>query len=410
MLILSYQAAKARKDDKAMAAALAAIEKAGYEYNARWNRLLPKQKGYLDAELKLMKQGGFALETWRQSLGSGNTVNCIGQSHCTPLCDGERVYAQTAFGGFFCYDLDGKLLWMASSPGQFGEYCRNGRSPVLYKNLLISDITNKVRAFDKRTGQLLWSDDGPAQLGKEGASTIVSPGILTVAGKDVLYAAGNCAYVLPEGRRLKVEGWKDYGMQTLVKHDERDVVFFCGEGEHCGWTKKGNVEGGPNPPAAVRFVLDRATLRAQVLWHGGTIGSGHGKHGYGGTAPWMVYHDNKFYHRNGVVLNALTGKHIAGEFGRRGNGIAVPQTKHMLAVAGNHVYGLTGYTPRVRSGQPKPPGGAKMSVFTLDGKKVADNIIPGPQQGRNFSYGYTFTFGGSDIYVRGLNHLIKISN
>jgi outer membrane protein assembly factor BamB len=396
VLIQAYEAS-GKSADK-----LPAIEAAGYEYDPRWNRLLPKDKNHLKSELALMRQGGFALETWRQSLGSGNTISCVGQAHATPMSDGERVYVQTAFGGFFCFDLAGKLLWCAAVPGQAGEYCRNGRSPILYKNLLLSDITNKVRAFDKLTGTLLWSDDGPAKIGGEGASTIVSPAILTVAGKDILYAAGNCAYLLPDGKRLTVEGWKDYGMQTLVKHDERDVVFFCGSGEHCGWTDKGGDNATYRPPAAVRFRLEGDSLNATVLWNGKDLG---GKETAGGNSPWMLYHAGKFYHVNGAILNALTGKVIAGAFSKSGSA-AVPGTRHLLCAAGNHVFGLTHH--RGRSGKDDAaPGSALMSVFTLDGQKVADNVIPGIE-GKNFSYGWTFTFDHNSIYVRGLNHLIKI--
>jgi hypothetical protein len=391
---LIEQHARAKRGEGDLAAIEAKISEAGYEYNARWNRLLPKDKNHLKAERALMKQGGFTLETWRQNLGSGNTTSCVGQGYATPVSDGRYIYVQTAFGGFFCFDPDGRRRWVASSPGQAGEYCRNGRSPLLWKNLLLSDITNRVRAFDKATGRLVWSDDGPARMGKEGASTVVSPAVIAVDGKDILYAAGNCAYLLPSGRRLKVVGWKDYGLQTLVKHDERDVVYFCGEGEHCGWTDKGKAS--PNPPAAVRFSLRGDSLHARVLWHGGTIGSGKGKHAYGGTAPWMLYHDGRFYHRNGAILDALTGGHIAGRFDRRGRGVAVPQTEHLLCVAGRHVFGLT------RSG--------KMSVYSLDGRKVADNAIPDPAPGgKRFSFGCTFTFSGSDIYIRAMNHLIKVS-
>jgi outer membrane protein assembly factor BamB len=82
----------------------------------------------------------------------------------------------------------------AASPGQDGEYCRNGRSPILWKDpatgklFLLSDITNKVRAFDAGTGKLLWTDGGPARMGREGAGSVVTPAVLTVGGTPVLWA------------------------------------------------------------------------------------------------------------------------------------------------------------------------------------------------------------------------------
>ena len=251
-------------------------------------------------------------ETWHDGGCGYRGVNCVGQAYPTPCSDGEHVYVATAHGVFACFDLAGKRRWLARVPGNGGEYCRNGRSPILYKQLLISDITDKVRAFDSATGTLAWSDD----LGKKKHSTIVSPMVLTVSGKDILWAAGCNAYLLPDGKKLNIEGWTDCGMQTLVKYDEPDVIFFCGSGEHCGWTGKGKGVD-PMPPAAVRFSLSgnpsthsagsgtssssgQLTLKANVLWSGIN-----GKY-YGGNQPWMLYHGGKLYAPGAGAVDALT--------------------------------------------------------------------------------------------------------
>jgi hypothetical protein len=287
---------------------------------------------------------------------------------------------------------------------------------------LISDITNLVRAIDRKTGKLVWSDQGPAQAktakteddidtggpGGGGSSTIVTPNILTVGGVDVLWAAGCCAYRLPDGKRLKVVGWKDEGMQTLVKHDQRDVVYFCGAGEHCGWTSKGKGVD-PMPPAAVRFALAGDTLKAQVLW------SGIDGQCWGGNGPWMLYHDGKFYARGYAILDALTGKIIKQGAGKGGAG-PVPDSRHLLQVANGHVYGLT----RAKGGRSGTPG-AVLGVCTLDGKPVASSTIQMPQPTKEelelirtcerqedwpeFSKGYCFTFGPDCLYVRSYTRL-----
>ena len=64
-------------------------------------------------------------------------------SQCGDCCAGWSVPADVDF----CHDLDGKLLWSAFTMPTFGEFCRNGRSPILWQDLLISDIGNVVRAL-----------------------------------------------------------------------------------------------------------------------------------------------------------------------------------------------------------------------------------------------------------------------
>jgi hypothetical protein len=319
---------------------------------------------------------------------------CIGRGYPTPCSDGELVYATTGFGATFCYDLDGNLRWrhwvLCPKLGTEGV----ARSPIIHGNLLINDNDSLVRCYDRMTGRLLWK--GPVT-----SRYIVSPMVLTIDKTDVLLTAQR-AYRLPDGQPLKIEGWKDFGMQVLVKHDEPDVAFFCGAGEHCGWTNKGKPGRGNKytPPAAVRFSLVGDTLKADVLWHGGDIGNN------GGNAPWMLCLGDKFYHRNGAVLDALTGKVVAGRFHRRGRGTAVPQTGHLLCAANGHVYGMQDL--RERKGQPRS---LLVEVFTVDGRKVAGNTLPhiaGPSRSERWSYGHSFTFADRAIYIRAVDHLVKV--
>lgn len=372
------------KDTKAM-------EAAGYEWNARWGKVIAKDEKPIEAKVKIAKNAGFTLETWRHGCSGGNT-NCVGTAYATPVSDGKRIWTTTAWGGFFCHDLDGKELWVAFSPGEAGEYCRNGHSPILWKNLLLSDITALARAFDADTGKLLWSHPS-------NGDTIVSPMVLTVGGKDILWSAGCKAFLLPEGTPLTVEGWKDQGMQTLVKHDERDVVFFCGSGEHSGWTNKGKAD--VQPPAAVRFSLNGTTLKGTVLWNGKTLGDGNDT--MGGNKPWMTYFDKNFYHIGGAILDAATGTLKTGKIDRRSkSGGAVPSTDHLLLVANGFLYGLT--------------RGGDLSVGTVAGKAVSTLKIVEPDETYEFgrwkrpgvicgSDGPAFTLGKDRIYVRSNNHL-----
>jgi outer membrane protein assembly factor BamB len=356
---------------------------------------------YDKAVAKKASMAGLTVETWQHDCGMG--LSCFGQSFATPVTDGQSVYVTTAFGGFFAFDLDGKPQWVQFHPGQAGEYCRNGRSPLIYRDLLISDATALARAMDRKTGKLLWS----APVGGE---TMVTPVIITVGGTDVLICYGMKAFRLPDGRPLEVDGWVDSGATMLVKHDERDLVFFTGGGEHGGWTNKGNSE--TPPPAAVRFSLSGDILKAKVLWSG--------VQGKNVSSPTgIVYHAGKLYHANGFVLDAITGEIVMGSTDRKAPR-AAPSTRHLLQVAGSHIYGLreTG-----KGGEGNAAQQATLEVFTLDGKKVAESVMTNAavegrkkqqiieQNGWNtwgWSYSCAYTIAGNRLYIRGNDYLYAI--
>ena len=155
------------------------------------------------------------------------------------------------------------------------------------------------------------------------------------------------AWLLPGGRELKVDGWRDEGMQVLVKRDEPDVVFFCGGGEHGGWQGKGKLPKAKiGSPACVRFSLTGDVLKADVLWHQGTLKEINNiAKGYPFAAgPALVYDNGRLYHKNRFILEALTGKLIKGTLLKSGGQgtPAAPMTRHLICIANGHVYGLGG--------------------------------------------------------------------
>ncbi len=376
------------------------------------NRELNNERGRLE------KEAGMRIDTYRWNQYAV-TWDCYGDAFATPVTDGEHVYATTAWGYHGCFDFDGNIKWVQHVRGAKPQFNTIGRSPLLYKNMLIDNTDRTLRALDKNTGAILWTGED------KGGYAMVSPAVITVDGQDVLLTAGISVYLLPDGKPLNIEGWKDEGMQILVKYDEPDVAFFCGSGEHCGWTNKGNKD--PYPPAAVRFSLSGDSLNATVLWHGGKLAdftsNDRNAQGdaMGGNAPWMVYYDGLLYHRNGAHINALTGEIVKGRIARRHNHErAVPETQHMLKIAGNHVYGLTGFT---------------MNVQALEGGRIVNNRLVraeateaekkimhycfGDEQFRmptadsdkgRFSYGHVFTFGGDALFVRSLTRLICLGS
>ncbi len=381
---------------------------------ARRDHAPKKDKAQSQLEKSLYQQMGLMRDNFRRG-GYCTSYPCMGEAYGTPVTDGRHVYVATLWGGFACYDFEGELKWVAYERSTRHTWCNPGRSPILWNKQLIYNGGGTMRAFDKTTGKLLWKHEDP-----KGAYGIVTPAVVTIGQQDVLLAAGPSAYLLPEGKPLKVTGWVSEGMQILVHPEQRDVAYFCGSGEHCGWKNKGRTE--IQPPAAFRFSLEGDTLTGKVIWHGGDLGT---TKAWGGNAPWMVVHKGKFYHREGAILDAMTGKVLAGKFGGRWpSQRAAPRTNHMLLIAGGHVYGLD----NAKSTEAGP--GAALIVYTLDGKHVASNPLvrkaPTPSQqamheyltgqkqpwmtGRKarFAYGWAFTFGGDRIYIRTLESLICI--
>jgi hypothetical protein len=80
---------------------------------------------------------------------------------CSPVTDGEHVYAFFGSRGLYCFDMQGNLQWDKDLGKMriklsFGEGC----SPALYGNTLVVNWDHEgdsfIAAFDKRSGSELW--------------------------------------------------------------------------------------------------------------------------------------------------------------------------------------------------------------------------------------------------------------
>jgi len=131
---------------------------------------------------------------------------------CTPLVDGDRVYAQSCKGELQCLNVaDGKLLWRINYPKDLGAVFigekgnapgatrhGNNASPVIDGDHLIACAggTNgaSVVCFDKRTGKVIWkSQNDQAGYAAPVIATIASvkqvvcftvEGVMSVAAND----------------------------------------------------------------------------------------------------------------------------------------------------------------------------------------------------------------------------------
>jgi outer membrane protein assembly factor BamB len=386
------------------------------------------------ADRKTIARGGLSLATWYHECGMG--THCVGQTFSAPVSDGRFIYVATGLHSYASFDFDGNLRWIKSIRGdgcQGGnDYCKNARQPLLYHGLLISDAGALVRAMDSTTGELRWSAPLREQPKKGKGKvrlphlSILSPVVIHVAGRDVLLCGGGGrtatgtgddetggslkAFFLPGGEPLEVEGWYNPGLWAVVKYDERDVVFFTGGGQHGGWSDS-DVYGDRPSPAAVKFSLAQSKLVGKVLWCG--IEGQSSRH-----QASIVYYDGRLYMPDGVVLDARSGKVLAGSKDTKNNANvrATPATRHLLEVAGGHVYGLK----EDRGSETQPAQAAILEVYTVDGKKVSANLLANaPVEGEkkrqiiatngwntwDFSYACPLTIAGDRIYVRSCDYL-----
>ncbi|MEI7834321.1 MAG: PQQ-binding-like beta-propeller repeat protein [bacterium] len=379
---------------------------------SRLRLFLPKPE--MSKMMKLLAKYGY----WEDIYQSTCNFACIGLAYGAPIWSEKEkaVYIATAGGTSAKYDQDGKLLWMTWSfnPGKTN---LNGsgtdtsaRSPIISGDLFINTAANNLVAVDRATGKIRFKDTLTS-------GSISAPAVMKINGKEILLTAGPRAFLLPDGKPLKLDGWLISGMQALVKHDERDVVFFCGSGEHCSWPNKGFGIDTP-PPAAVRFTLEGDTLHGKVLWSGVQAPEYIDKLKVGGNAPWLLYNDGKLYHRNGAILDALTGKIITGKLVndkdiQPSRDRAIPVTSHLLQLAGGNVYGWReNGTAQVYTADGKPVSNNRFErpILTKEQMPIWHGIDSSDGYGNNISYSCQFTFGKDCIVMRGLMHLYCFSD
>jgi hypothetical protein len=190
------------------------------------------------------------------------------------------------------------------------------------------------------------------------------------------------------------------------------VAYFNGGGEHGGWENKGNP---PNPkpdtfvvpPAGLRFALKDGKVDYTVLWQG-IDGKGIAR-----NAPHLLYHQGKVYYEAGVVLDALTGKTLAGALARNAADPkrAVPATEHMLAIAGTTLYGMGrnndkgfGYAFDLATGKPIATS-TLISPAPVDDQMKDQRLSMVGGTAWTFSYGCPFTFSGDRMYIRSNDYL-----
>ncbi len=91
-----------------------------------------------------------------------------GMASSSPVTDGRHVWASFGSGDVFCFDMDGGLVWQRALADEFGAFENRfgaSSSPLLFENSVILQCdhygASYVIALDRATGANRWKTDRP---------------------------------------------------------------------------------------------------------------------------------------------------------------------------------------------------------------------------------------------------------
>ncbi len=177
----------------------------------------------------------------------------------SPTIDPEtgNIHLMTTNGGVYCFSPEGKVLWQYSLMERFGRLTfPNGRTgaPVVDGNLVITrgvtsywgadgPARDRFYAFDKRTGDPLWSST-PGIEPKD--SSFSTPVLANVAGRRVFIAGTGCGNVACIDARTGQTLWRFQlsagGVNCSVLVQDDVVVAIHGQ-ENVDSSEEGRMVG-----------------------------------------------------------------------------------------------------------------------------------------------------------------------
>jgi len=111
----------------------------------------------------------------------------------SPAADGKHVIVWHGSAGIYCYDFDGKVVWQADL-GTFRHIWGYAASPVFYENMALLNCGPGVRTFlialDRQTGKTIWKTEEPGGADDKSPGTGTwlgswsTPAIAKVNGQD----------------------------------------------------------------------------------------------------------------------------------------------------------------------------------------------------------------------------------
>jgi outer membrane protein assembly factor BamB len=140
------------------------------------------------------KDGKKRWEQWVEYKPDEPTHGTNPYCSASPATDGERLVVSHGSAGVYCYDLDGKELW-SRDLGPCRHIWGNAASPVIHGDLVILNFGPGPQTFllamDKKTGKDVWKVEEPG--GKSGekdqaewTGSWSTPMLLNVKGREQL--------------------------------------------------------------------------------------------------------------------------------------------------------------------------------------------------------------------------------
>ena len=175
-----------------------------------------------------------------------------------PVVDAEtgHIYLESTWGHLFAFDRDGRVLWQRSMVEEFGRLTfPNGRTGSLAIDgpLVITDgitanwgadgpASNRFYAFDKRTGELVWSSSpGISPLD----STFATPVFGNLGDQRVFYQGTGCGNIVCVNARTGEPVWRfrlsQSGVNADIIHAESGVLIGIQGKENVDTTNHGRL-------------------------------------------------------------------------------------------------------------------------------------------------------------------------
>ena len=237
----------------------------------------------------------------------------------SPLTDGKHLWCWFGSAGFFCFDLQGDLIWQRSlGEIKVGSSLGEGGSPVLEdgKIVVVRDHSGQstIEVLDAASGQTVWKRD------RQEGNAWATPRIVKHSGKkQVITAASNAirSYDLDTGKVIwQCSGLSGNVIPCPVVHGD-NVICMSGYQGYAALSIPLSLEGDVTESERISWTKERATpyIPSPVLYDG------------------LLFYNQS---NQGIVtcLDAATGEEMFGpsRLGQLGNLYASP------VGANGHVY------------------------------------------------------------------------
>ncbi len=165
---------------------------------------------------------------WQQQLGEGNRImgrNNMGS--CSPVTDGQTVWAMCGTGDLMAFDFSGQKLWATNiiNGGRFTIQWLYGSSPLLYKNHLYIEVLQRaddgggghpscLLCLDPKTGRELWRHERKTDAVGESQEAYTTPTPSETGGRtEILIAGGD--YLTAHDPETGEELWRGGGLRNM---------------------------------------------------------------------------------------------------------------------------------------------------------------------------------------------------